>query len=152
MSELLKIYLAGPLFTQAERRWNRELARSLMNAMPASQVILPQDRAKKFIHSGKPDFDGIVRDCMKAIESCDIVVAILDGPDADSGTSWEFGYARALKKPIVGLRTDLRSSEDDGVNAMLRRTCTSYLRFESIDESVERLTRRLAAAIKKSLK
>ncbi len=48
-----------------------------------------------------------------AIEKCPIVVAILDGPDVDSGTASEIGYAAALKKPIVGYRGDFRLSSDN---------------------------------------
>jgi nucleoside 2-deoxyribosyltransferase len=50
------------------------------------------------------------------IRSADAVLAILDGSDVDSGTAAEVGYACALGKPIVGLRTDLRrSGENDTV-------------------------------------
>jgi nucleoside 2-deoxyribosyltransferase len=41
------------------------------------------------------------------------VLAFLDGPDVDSGTAAEVGYAAALGRPIVGLRTDLRLSGDN---------------------------------------
>jgi nucleoside 2-deoxyribosyltransferase len=35
-----------------------------------------------------------------------VVVAVLDGVDVDAGVSYEVGYAKALGKPIVGLKTD----------------------------------------------
>ncbi len=41
------------------------------------------------------------------------VLAILDGEDVDSGTAAEIGYAAALGRPIVGLRTDLRATGDN---------------------------------------
>ena len=41
------------------------------------------------------------------------VLAVLDGDDVDSGTAAEIGYAAALRRPIVGLRTDLRVSGDN---------------------------------------
>jgi nucleoside 2-deoxyribosyltransferase len=47
------------------------------------------------------------------LERCDGVLAVLDGVDVDSGTAAEIGYARALGKPIVGLRTDLRPGGDN---------------------------------------
>ena len=37
------------------------------------------------------------------------MVAIMDGPDPDSGTCWEVGYAFGLKKWIVLVRTDIRA-------------------------------------------
>jgi len=47
------------------------------------------------------------------LERCGGVLAVLDGVDVDSGTAAEIGYARALGKPIVGLRTDLRPGGDN---------------------------------------
>jgi nucleoside 2-deoxyribosyltransferase len=40
------------------------------------------------------------------IRKCDIVVALLDGADVDSGTAVEVGMAYALRIPVVGLKTD----------------------------------------------
>ncbi len=47
------------------------------------------------------------------IDRCDGVLAVLDGPDVDSGTAAEIGYAGARGKPVVGLRTDLRPGGDN---------------------------------------
>ncbi|HEY1405053.1 MAG TPA: nucleoside 2-deoxyribosyltransferase, partial [Spirochaetota bacterium] len=49
----------------------------------------------------------------RAIDECDVVVAILDGTDVDSGTSSEIGYACAKGKRIEGLRTDFRLASDN---------------------------------------
>lgn len=50
-----------------------------------------------------------------AVRSCDFVLAVLDGSDVDSGTASEVGFAYALGKRIVGLRSDFRrSGENDG--------------------------------------
>jgi len=48
-----------------------------------------------------------------AIESSDLVLAVLDGPDIDSGTAAEIGFAAARGRPVVGLRTDTRLSGDN---------------------------------------
>ena len=48
-----------------------------------------------------------------SIDSCDIVLAVLDGPDVDSGTASEIGYAYAKQKLIVGYRGDFRLSADN---------------------------------------
>ncbi len=55
------------------------------------------------------------------LDDCDIVVAVLDGgSDADSGTSWEIGYAYAKGKKLLGLRTDFRTFGPEGnVNLMI---------------------------------
>lgn len=46
--------------------------------------------------------------------AADVMLAILDGADVDSGVAAEVGYASARGKPIVGLRTDARGSADSG--------------------------------------
>jgi len=49
---------------------------------------------------------------VEALDWADMVVACMDGPDPDSGTAWECGYAFAMGKPIVCYRTDFRISGD----------------------------------------
>jgi nucleoside 2-deoxyribosyltransferase len=48
-----------------------------------------------------------------AIDRCDMVLAVLDGVDVDSGTAAEIGYAFAKGKPILGYRGDFRLSADN---------------------------------------
>ena len=106
---------------------------------------MPQVRAVKFIRNRKPDFQRIVEDCIECLRRADLVVAILDGSDADSGTCWECGYAYALGKPVIGVRTDLRGSEDEGANAMLRRTCAGFVKHPATAESLSGLATNIAA-------
>jgi len=47
------------------------------------------------------------------IRECSGVLALLDGPDVDSGTAAEIGYAAALVRPVVGLRSDIRTAGDN---------------------------------------
>ena len=52
-------------------------------------------------------------------------MAIIDGADADSGTSWEMGYAHALGKKVIALRTDFRHvGHHEHVNLMLEQSST----------------------------
>ena len=45
---------------------------------------------------------------VEGIDWADVVVANMDGPDPDSGTSWECGYAYR-QKPVILFRTDFRT-------------------------------------------
>ena len=55
----------------------------------------------------------IARTNCAAIDDAHGVVAVLDGPDVDSGTAAEIGYAFARGKLIVGYRGDCRQSADN---------------------------------------
>jgi nucleoside 2-deoxyribosyltransferase len=97
----MKLYFAGPLFTTPERTWNAEVTAALRAA--GHVVFLPQEQ-----EPGK-DGAGIFATDVGGIGWADGLVAIVDGPDPDSGTSWEVGYAFGLKKWIVLVRTDIRA-------------------------------------------
>jgi nucleoside 2-deoxyribosyltransferase len=135
-----RIYMAGPLFTAAERHFNLQLAGELRRLLPAFDFILPQERAVAFL----PDLSAVVADCLMQVRGADALLACLDGPDADSGTCVEVGYALALAKPVLGYRTDFRQSEFEGVNAMVRYGCTCYIQASSIETSLEELAATLA--------
>ena len=49
----------------------------------------------------------------KDIEEADGLVAALDGPDVDSGTAAEVGYAAAKGKWIIGYRGDFRKTGEN---------------------------------------
>ena len=69
------------------------------------------------------------------MNSSDIVVAVLDGVDVDSGTAWEIGYAYSREKPIIGIRTDFRTLSDGIVNLMVEMSIVALARDE--DELVK---------------
>ena len=76
------------------------------------------------------DAEALFRANVEGIESADAVVAILDGADADSGTSWECGYAFKAQRPVIGVRTDIRAGGDDpkaGTNLMLSVGCVAIV-------------------------
>jgi nucleoside 2-deoxyribosyltransferase len=140
----MKIYLAGPLFTLAEQRFNKQLAESLYGSMPELDIILPQERAKPLL--GQPGgLELVFKDCFAMIDACDVVLAILDGADADSGTCVELGYAWARGKPVVGVRTDFRISEDRGLNLMVSHVCKVLLVVTS--ENLESLSTQIGKAL-----
>jgi len=115
----VKIYQAGPLFTDAEKEFNRKVAEALRQA--GHQVFLPQEHEQQLV-PGYPAkiFAGDVR----GLDDADAVVAVLDGSDVDSGTAWECGYAYAKGKPIFGLRTDTRIyGKEEKVNLMVQVPC-----------------------------
>jgi len=87
----MKLYVAGPLFSAAERSWNEELAAALREA--GHEVFLPQEQ-----EPGR-DAPGIFGTDVAGIDWADALVAIMDGPDPDSGTA-------------LGMRLRLRQEAD----------------------------------------
>jgi nucleoside 2-deoxyribosyltransferase len=114
----MKLYFAGPLFTTSERTWNAEVTSALRAA--GHEVFLPQEQA--------PDNDaaGIFATDVGAIDWADGLVAIVDGPDPDSGTAWEVGYAFGTRKSVVLVRTDFRALAGNAgdYNPMLTQAAT----------------------------
>jgi nucleoside 2-deoxyribosyltransferase len=135
----MRIYFAGPLFTAAERDWNAALAAALRGA--GHEVFLPQEQEPGKVAAG------IFATDMGGLDWADGVVAIMDGADPDSGTSWEVGYAYG-KKPIVLVRTDIRrnaGSGGSGYNPMLTESATS--RVDAVAAPMDRVAREVLDAL-----
>lgn len=116
----MKIYLAGPLFTSAEREWNVQLARQLTRY--GFEIWLPQEQEPVERTARNVFFKDV-----EGLDWTDVVVANMDGPDPDSGTAWECGYAYAKGKPVLAYRTDFRSAGDaheTPYNLMLSESAT----------------------------
>ena len=117
----MKLYFAGPLFTTPERTWNAEVVAALRAA--GHEIFLPQEQ-----EPGK-DAAGIFKVDVGGIDTADGLVAIMDGPDPDSGTCWEVGYAYGTRKSIVLVRTDFRemAGKAGTYNPMMAESATIRL-------------------------
>ena len=116
-----RIYLAAPLFSECERAYNLSIARNLRNNF--FDVFLPQEAGDDSHTRDKEEQSRIFSENLKALENSDIIVAVIDGADADSGTAWEMGYAYAQKKQVIALRTDFRrAGMYERVNLMLEES------------------------------
>jgi len=90
---------------------------------PEDPRHLPQDAGDDHAVRDKKEHVRIYNHNKRAIRDADILVAIIDGADADSGTAWEMGYAAALKKPVIAIRTDFRmAGSHERVNLMLEQS------------------------------
>ena len=140
----MKLYFAGPLFSAAERDWNAALEGRLRAA--GHEVFLPQDQEK-----GK-DAAGVFATDVGGIDWADALVAIMDGPDPDSGTAWECGYAYG-KRPVVLVRTDFRAQTGSGApyNPMLTSSATlrldlAFADMDTVEAAILDALRRLEPA------
>jgi nucleoside 2-deoxyribosyltransferase len=142
----MNIYFAGPLFTLAERRFNEDLCSAMRRLCPRLEIFFPQ-ACDKQLH-GLPDFaQRLYQELIEAIDRCDAVVAILDGPDSDSGTCVELGYARARGKPVIGVRTDFRDGEIQGLNLMTAGICSTLIKLPATCTTLEEVAEKIVQSL-----
>ncbi|XID91612.1 PfkB family carbohydrate kinase [Paenibacillaceae bacterium WGS1546] len=122
----IKIYLAGPFFSDQEIHWVRHVGNKLESARfdvlsPSREngVISKDTSIEKRKDIFQSDID--------LLNSCDIVVALLDHDDP--GTCFEIGYAFAKGTPVYGLKT----SHTD-LNNMIKFGCIEII--EDIEELI----------------
>jgi hypothetical protein len=140
----MNLYLAGPLFTPAEREYLDRLAARLDSAghrcfVPHRQVLETPDPTSVFAVDSA------------GLRDAEAVVAWLDGPTIDDGTACEIGIFSELVRTnpshhrgIIGLSTDLRLSrrreagiQHGGHNLFVAGTILEYGRLAwSVDETV----------------
>ena len=136
----MRVYLAGPLFTTAEQEFNRQLRDLLENR--GHQVWLPQEHEPR-----ERNAQAIFATDVPGLDAAEVVIASMDGPDPDSGTCWECGYAYK-KKPIILFRTDFREAGDvpgSPFNLMLSASAAKVILAPLA--SVEELASRIASAL-----
>jgi nucleoside 2-deoxyribosyltransferase len=152
--EAMKIYLAGPLFSTAERDFNARLARLLRDL--GHEIWLPQESEQATMTPAQ-----IFKEDVAGIDWAEVVVANMDGPDPDSGTCWECGYAYR-KKPVVVFRTDFRvgyevrpvlpathpaTQHDEQAPYNLMLTESATLRLDLFSDSIDEVANRINAAL-----
>jgi len=144
----MRVYLAGPLFSRAERGWLEELAARLR--AEGFECFAPHEHLDEI---AEPTPEAIYRLDGDALRACNAVLAWLDGPMVDDGTAVEIGVFSELVRTgserhrgIVGLVTDLRlerrrgRAPGDGLNLFVAGTITAQGRIcWSLDDAVAAL-------------
>jgi len=139
-AEPVRVYLAAPLFNDMERSFNDRLTALLE---PFAEVFLPQRDGKlmrDMVRQGMPLAAArqlVFEADVNALKHCNHVVAVLDGRTVDEGVAFEIGYARALGKTCIGLKTDDRALLPSGDNPMILSGCHEL--FGDMLELVDRL-------------
>lgn len=123
------VYVAGPLFSEADREFLEQMVNTLAESAgldPLADFFLPHRDGGEL---GKgPKRKDIFDLDLHNLNSAEVVVALLDGQDVDSGTCIELGYAYAQGKKIFGILTDFRAyctsdSEPHRPNLMVWGVC-----------------------------
>ncbi len=100
------IYIAGPLFNTHERWYLEQIAGALEKT--GYKTFLPHRDAGLLGQVNLERRSKVFLADLEALDQCDICVALLTGPDQDSGTSAELGYCFAKGKPCFGITDDFR--------------------------------------------
>ena len=133
-----RIYLAAPLFSQAERAFNMVLKQELL---PYADVWLPQEDGTLLVdmlaqgQSRDKACKEIFRQDLVAIDDATMAVIVLDGRVVDEGAAFELGYAWSRGKRCVALRTDPRQLLAHGNNPMIEQAVERT--FTSVSDLVE---------------
>jgi nucleoside 2-deoxyribosyltransferase len=147
----MRVYLAGPLFTEAERAWLDALAARLR--ADGFECFVPHEAFREQAELTPAD---VFRVDGAGLHEADVLVAWLDGPSVDDGTACEIGiFAELVRndparhRGIVGVATDLRTDRrrrrhvpGDGMNLFVVgaiESCGSIV--TSADELVVELRR-----------
>jgi len=118
-----RIYIAGPLFSDAEIRYNECLDEFLVEK--GFKTFLPQRDGYKLSdllangYSISVAMRQIFDRDLDEIRNSDILVLILDGRVPDEGACIEVGYAYGIGKECIGLKTDSRSLMFDLDNPLI---------------------------------
>lgn len=127
------VYIAGPLFTPAERRYLEELTAAVESA--GFTTYLPH-RDGGLVDPDRRETRAMYESDIRALDACGAIVAVLNGTDVDSGTAFEIGYGVARRLPVLGLYEDIRVSGPHDFNAMIANGCRV---FESRNELLRAL-------------
>jgi hypothetical protein len=115
----LRLYVAGPLFSEAERSWLDLLAARLRRE--GFECFVPHEH---FPELADVTVEEVYRIDTEGLRSANALVAWLDGPMVDDGTACEVGmFAELVRRDgeqyrgIVAIATDLRLERrrDQGV-------------------------------------
>lgn len=106
----MRLYIAGPLFSEAERSWLDILAAGLRTE--GFECFVPHER---FTELADVTLEDVYRVDTEGLRSANALVAWLDGPMVDDGTACEIGMFAELVRSnrdhyrgIVAIATDLR--------------------------------------------
>ncbi|MCH7321487.1 nucleoside 2-deoxyribosyltransferase [Solibacillus sp. MA9] len=104
----MKAYLANGLFSIGDRYVNDLLARELRAAIPQIDLYVPQENDAINDKNAYADSLAIAQADLNSLKESDVLIAVIDGVEIDSGVAAEIGAFAMLNRPIVALLSDVR--------------------------------------------
>lgn len=109
----MKAYLANGLFGMGDRLLNTLIAKELRKEIKGVELYVPQENDAINDKSAYADSITIAGADMDKLEESDILIAVIDGVEIDSGVAAEIGAFYMTGKPIFALYTDVRQQGRD---------------------------------------
>jgi nucleoside 2-deoxyribosyltransferase len=104
----MKAYLANGLFSIGDRYVNEVIAKKLREAIPQIDLYVPQENDAINDKNAYADSLSIARADLEGLKGSDVLIAVIDGVEIDSGVAAEIGAFSMLNRPIVALFSDVR--------------------------------------------
>lgn len=128
------VYLANGLFGLGDFYFNQLIAKELRNAIPDINLFVPQEQEINDKNS-YADSEKIFDLDFENVQKSDLVVAVIDGVEIDSGVACEIGAARALGIPIIALYTDMRlqgTSNNKKIDALISDSTENQFMYRNL--------------------
>jgi len=106
----MKVYIAGPLCSRKEREFLEEIDKVVRDL--GFETFLPHRDCG--LYKDLKDIEKISKRDIEEIYKCDLMIGVLNGICVGAGTAFEMGFAEALGKKVLGLKTDRKIKESLG--------------------------------------
>jgi nucleoside 2-deoxyribosyltransferase len=104
----MRVYFAHPCFNEEQEKFKAEFLRKIIEQLRKGNYGDMIEIVDPFLHS--PNIEGdreskvklsksVATTCLKLLEECDLVVALVDGNDM--GVAFEAGYAHCMNMPVL---------------------------------------------------
>lgn len=111
----MKAYLANGLFSLGDRLVNEQLAAAIREVIPNIELYVPQENDAINDKTAYANSLAIAQADLEMLQKSDVLVAVLDGVEIDSGVAAEIGAFAMLNRPIIGVFTDVRQQGRDNM-------------------------------------
>jgi len=118
----MKAYLANGLFSIGDRLVNELLAKEIRKELPGIELYVPQENDAINDKQAYANSLAIANADMEKLQDSDVLIAVLDGIEIDSGVAAEIGVFSTYNRPIIALFSDVRQLGRDNqqkVNALI---------------------------------
>ncbi|QCR32776.1 nucleoside 2-deoxyribosyltransferase [Lysinibacillus sp. SGAir0095] len=119
----MKAYLANGLFSIGDRLVNELIAKEIRKAIPEIDLYVPQENDAINDKQAFANSLAIAEADMAKLQNSDVLIAVLDGIEIDSGVAAEIGVFSTYNRPVIALFSDVRQLGRDNhekINALIK--------------------------------